>query len=78
MVRKRLYITTKEVRSPESLFSPAQLARYLGVSPGYLAGRRAAGLPPAYFKLGPRSVRYRWGDVEAWLQGTRRRKINTP
>lgn len=52
-------------QAPELIDAP-RLADYLGVTPQALSNMRAAGTGPRYLKLG-RNVRYRWSDVEAWL-----------
>jgi|TARA_R110000796_G_scaffold140327_9_gene256559 predicted DNA-binding transcriptional regulator AlpA len=50
-----------------------ELARRTGTGATTWAKRRMLGHPhtPPFVKLG-RSVRYRWGDVEAWLESRQR------
>ncbi len=53
----------------EELIDTKQLARRTNTSEIAWAKRRMLGEPytPRFFRLG-RSVRYRWSDVEAWLE----------
>lgn len=48
------------------LLAPTELAQRLAKSTAVLANWRYLGIGPQFIKLG-RSVRYRVGDVEAWL-----------
>jgi predicted DNA-binding transcriptional regulator AlpA len=48
------------------LGKPPQVAEYLGVPEKTLAQWRYLGLGPRWSKVG-RHVRYRWSDVEKWL-----------
>lgn len=50
----------------EALMSPEELAALVGVKVRTLANWRYRGTGPQYIKPGG-SVRYRAGDVEAWL-----------
>ncbi|MEH6809540.1 MAG: hypothetical protein V7651_11840 [Hyphomonas oceanitis] len=56
------------------LIDTNELARRTGTGANTWAKRRMLGEPhsPRWYSLG-RSVRYRWSDVEAWLE-TRQRK----
>lgn len=55
------------------LIPPADLADYLGESTQKLARMRVDGTGPRYIRVG-RTVRYRWSDVQAWLdENTRER-----
>lgn len=56
----------------EPLATPAEVADHLGESLGQLANRRYRGTGPAYVTLGGRSIRYRWSDVDAWLEANTR------
>ena len=55
------------------LIDTNELARRTGVSAITWARRRCQGEPhtPPYLKIG-RSVKYRWSDVEAWLERCQR------
>ncbi len=55
---------------PRDLITTADAARILGVSPNTLQMRRAAGLPPRFYKYGPgrhTHVRYSRRDVLDYL-----------
>jgi hypothetical protein len=52
---------------PDDILNTAQLATRLGVSPTYLALGRTHGYGPAFHRISPTIVRYRWGDVLTWL-----------
>lgn len=56
--------------TPQPLAAPAEVAAYLGRSVQALAQMRHHGTGPAYLKTG-RLIRYRWADVDAWLEQTR-------
>lgn len=53
-----------------TLKTSQQVADQLGVTNGYLAKLRVIGDGPTYIKVG-RSVRYRAGDIDAWLDARR-------
>ena len=49
-----------------------EVAEFLGISETTLTGMRYQNLGPAYIRIpGGRSVRYRWEDVESWLDAGR-------
>ena len=50
----------------ETLASPVEVARYLGITVDALAAQRYRREGPPYIKHG-RLVRYRWDAVRAWL-----------
>ncbi len=56
----------------DRLVSPAELANFLGVPVATIYQYRYRGEGPPGFRVG-RHVRYRWGDVEAWLHANRDR-----
>lgn len=56
----------------DDLITPAELAEDLGCSIAFLAQRRYLGDGPMFVKVGPRKVRYRRSDVEAWLDARTR------
>jgi predicted DNA-binding transcriptional regulator AlpA len=51
----------------KALATATDVAQHLGYSPEGLAQMRYRGTGPKFIKLGGRAVRYRWSDVEAWL-----------
>jgi excisionase family DNA binding protein len=55
---------------PGEMLTAAELARELKVSRRTLARWRSEGTGPPFFRVG-RSPRYRWGDVQAWIERTR-------
>jgi predicted DNA-binding transcriptional regulator AlpA len=59
----------------DSLLNPKMLAKQIDMSEPSLARMRGEGTGPAYFKIG-RSVKYRWGDVEEWLERQRRQSTS--
>jgi predicted DNA-binding transcriptional regulator AlpA len=58
----------------DNLLSTKELARKLGYSPRQLARWRESGEGPVYLRIGHGRglIRYKWGDVKAWL-ATRQR-----
>lgn len=54
------------------LLTAEQLAPFLGTSAAQLAQQRFRGDGPPFVRTGSRSVRYRWSDVEAWLEANTR------
>lgn len=52
----------------EQLISSAQLAEYLGTTTANLAQWRYKGTGPKFIKIGYRAVRYRWADIETWIE----------
>ena len=54
------------------LLTAEQLAPFLGTTIAQLAQQRFRGDGPPFVRTGARSVRYRWSDVEAWLDANRR------
>lgn len=51
---------------PNRLGNTEEVADYLGLPPQTLAQWRSRRKGPTYLKVG-RHVRYRWSDVEKWL-----------
>jgi len=54
--------------SYDPLLTPRDASAFLGLSRSWLAKLRLTGDGPPFIKLG-RQVRYRLGDLEAWLNG---------
>ena len=52
----------------QNTFATPGAARYLGVSAPTLRFWRANGEGPTYFHAGPRLVRYRKVDLDAWVE----------
>ena len=64
--------------SPDTLLTTGAAAVLLGLSPRTLESLRVRGGGPSYFQVTPRAVRYRRGDLEAWLQARRRSSTADP
>ncbi|HEU0162620.1 MAG TPA: helix-turn-helix domain-containing protein [Rhizomicrobium sp.] len=60
---------------PKLVLTTTEAADLMGISPRTLEDWRWKGIGPAFFKLGPRLVRYRLADVEAFTFQTR--QLNT-
>jgi predicted DNA-binding transcriptional regulator AlpA len=56
-----------EGRSDE-MMSTIEVAAWLGTSTQWLEGARHRGFGPKYLNLAPRMIRYRRGDILAWLE----------
>ena len=59
-----------ETAPPTGIALPPQVASYLKTNPNRLARLRSEGKGPAFMRLG-RSIRYRWEDVHAFVEGNR-------
>lgn len=62
----------------QNLANQKQVAEFLGYSEAGLAQMRYRGIGPRFIKLGGRAVRYRWEDVEKWLDQQSRERTGTP
>ncbi len=60
-----------ETWTKNTLLSVKELAPALNISVVTLNKMRCQGDGPPYFTIG-RSVRYRWGEVQAWLEAQKR------
>ncbi|MGP9838032.1 helix-turn-helix transcriptional regulator [Arthrobacter sp. 179] len=58
-----------ETEKPRGLVRPDAVAEYLGVSTASLAQQRYLGTGPKFVRVNTRTVRYRWDDVEEFLNG---------
>jgi predicted DNA-binding transcriptional regulator AlpA len=52
----------------ESLISQRNAAAFLNLSVRTMEGMRSRGVGPKFVRLSARCVRYRWSDVQAWLE----------
>ncbi len=52
----------------EPLATAEQFAEFAGVTVAHAAQMRYAGTGPKFIKITGRAVRYRWSDIEAWLE----------
>lgn len=58
---------------PDNALTENQAARFLGVSPSFLAKRRCYGDGPAFVKYGGKRVVYLKDDLEAYRLAQRRK-----
>lgn len=65
--RRAHHIVADDGASPDDLLDTPELADWLGVSHQWLEIGRNMGYGPKFKKLSSRMVRYRRGDVIAWL-----------
>ncbi len=54
------------------LLTPSQAGALLGMTPGALAQLRYTGQGPAFVKLTAKAIRYRQGDLDAWVEANLR------
>ncbi|PAT11278.1 helix-turn-helix transcriptional regulator [Corynebacterium hadale] len=54
-------------RHADRLLSPEELGEYLGLTKQQLALMRVKGSGPRFLRASAANIRYRWSDVEAWL-----------
>lgn len=59
-----------DAANPDQIFKTEGAANYANQAPGTLRAWRTAKPPrgPAFIRIGPRSVRYRKSDLDAWLR----------
>ncbi|WP_127501958.1 helix-turn-helix transcriptional regulator [Actinoplanes solisilvae] len=60
-------MAVQKVQAPRPLATPQEVADFLAVPESRLRQWRYLGTGPAYRKLANHLVRYRWSDVEEWL-----------
>lgn len=51
----------------DRLLSTGQAALYLGFTTRMLEARRVRGDSPKFIRISRRAVRYRWSDLQDWL-----------
>jgi predicted DNA-binding transcriptional regulator AlpA len=56
---------------PDDLLKPKVLERVIGVSGATLENWRRKKIGPPFVRLGPRQIRYRRGDLVAWVRSRR-------
>jgi predicted DNA-binding transcriptional regulator AlpA len=66
--RRAAAIVSADAGADDELLSTPELANWLGVSTQFLDIGRSKGYGPPFQKISPRMVRYRRGDVLAWLR----------
>ena len=62
------------VSEQQCAITPKLAAKYLGLSQGVLRLWRSQGIGPIYFKAGPKLIRYRNCDLNAWVEA----RVSTP
>ena len=55
----------------DRLLTERETAALIGVSIKTLQARRYLGQEPAFIRLSGKAVRYRWSDIEAWINASR-------
>jgi predicted DNA-binding transcriptional regulator AlpA len=68
--------TETENRSP--LATVDDFCEYAGISRGHAAQLRYAGTGPNFVKITGRQVRYRWSDIEKWVESQIRSRTDGP
>ncbi len=62
-------MTNTDIRQ---LATAAEFSDLIGITTQHAAQMRHAGTGPAFIKITGRQVRYRWEDIEAWLESRTR------
>lgn len=65
------------VTNPDDLMTEVEVSRYMKFSCSTLQTWRSAGLGPAFLKVARNSIRYRRGDVDAWLDAKRQHTLES-
>lgn len=60
-------MSERDTTAAERLLSTAEVAAWTGVSENTLRFWRWDKRGPKWFRLGPKTVKYRQSDVQAWL-----------
>jgi predicted DNA-binding transcriptional regulator AlpA len=69
-------IVDVEGATNEDLLTTPALAEWLAVSTQWLEMGRLRGYGPPFTRIGPNSIRYRRGDVRAWLAERRHHRTS--
>lgn len=64
--------TNEDFPHPDQLIDTDDLARFTKTKTRCWEARRMSGDTPPYIYISKRAVRYRWGDVLAWLNDKKR------
>jgi excisionase family DNA binding protein len=70
LARRQTVQGTPEAVSDEPLLTARDVAERLGVDVGWIYDEWQAGRLPG-FRLGSRMLRFRWSEIEAWLESHR-------
>jgi predicted DNA-binding transcriptional regulator AlpA len=63
---------TQHIPHRDELVSTEELHKLTGFSKRFWEARRISGETPPFLRISSRAVRYRWGDVEQWLNTMKR------
>ena len=66
--RAHQLISLAEREPEDQLLNTKQLAHFLGVSVQWCEIGRCKGYGPPFIRISPKRIRYRWGDILAWLK----------
>ncbi|MFI7002515.1 helix-turn-helix transcriptional regulator [Nocardia sp. NPDC050175] len=58
------------------LATDAEFCEYAGLTRGQSAQLRYTGRGPTFIKVTGRQVRYRWEDIEAWVQSRSKQRTD--
>lgn len=63
---------SNKIKHPPGKFQPLatveEFCEFAGISPGAAAQMRYTGLGPRFVKVSGRQVRYRWEDIQEWVE----------
>jgi hypothetical protein len=62
----------------ERLATQEEFCDYVGITPAAAAQLRYTGNGPAFIKVTGRQVRYRWEDIERWVEERTRIRTDMP
>ncbi|MBF6328512.1 helix-turn-helix transcriptional regulator [Nocardia transvalensis] len=61
-----------------ALATDAEFCEYTGLTRGQSAQLRYLGTGPRFVKVTGRQVRYRWEDIEAWVDSRTKQRTDEP
>jgi predicted DNA-binding transcriptional regulator AlpA len=67
-----------DTQRPRPLATDDDFCAYAGITKGQSAQLRYMGRGPNFVKLTGRQVRYRWSDIEKWVESRTRSRTNGP
>jgi predicted DNA-binding transcriptional regulator AlpA len=62
----------------QPLATVGEFCEYAGVTRGQAAQMRYTGSGPEFVKITGRQVRYRWSDIEKWVESCTRTRTDSP
>ena len=64
----QIFDSTPNIRGPKhEVWKTSEAAAYLRISVSSLTKWRITGYGPKYIRIGPKAVRYRQEDLDAWM-----------